>query len=97
MILGRAKNLNDGFDAEGIYYFSEKDFEIVLDRVETHNIGICGIEPWLNGMYFGVTVVEDFKTTPDDASWYRQAFEAFKGHPNLMYAATYDVPKERLK
>ena len=39
------ENLNNGFDSESIYYFSESDFEIVLNRVEKNGIGIYGIEP----------------------------------------------------
>ena len=35
------ENLNDGFDSESIYYFSENDFEIVLDRVEKLGIEVC--------------------------------------------------------
>jgi len=37
------KNLNDVFDSESIYYYSESDFQIVLDRVENLGIGITGI------------------------------------------------------
>jgi hypothetical protein len=37
------KNLNDGFDNQTIRYFSEKDFEIVLERVKSLGLGIYGI------------------------------------------------------
>ena len=42
------KNLNDGFDAKTIYYFSETDFEIVLNRIDQLGLGIWGIEPWIS-------------------------------------------------
>ena len=88
------KNLNDGFDSETIYYFSEADFEIVLDRVEKLRIGIMGIEPWLNGDFHGVMVVEDLNTIATDPKWYRKAFMEFKKEgKKLMYAASYEVPK----
>jgi hypothetical protein len=42
-------NLNNGFDAAGIKYYSERDFAIVLDRVKNLRLGVTGIEPWKNG------------------------------------------------
>ncbi len=91
------ENLNDGFDSEMNYYFSESDFEIVLDRVEKHGISIFGIEPWLNGSFYDVLGFEDYKTVPNDPKWYRKAFEEFKSHgENLWYAASYQVPRKLL-
>jgi len=92
------ENINDGFDSESIYYFTESDFEIVLDRVEKLGIGIMGIEPWLNGDFYGVMVVEDFNTISTDSKWYRKAFEEFKkSGKKLQYAASYELPKKILK
>ena len=89
------ENLNYGFDAESIYYFSESDFEIVLDRVEKHGISILGIEPWLKGNFYDVLNFEDYKTASNDSKWYRKAFSEFKNREkNLMYSASYQVPKK---
>jgi hypothetical protein len=89
------ENLNDGFDSESIYYFSESDFEIVLDRVEKNEIAIFGIEPWLNGDFYDVLSHEDYKTVANDPKWYRKAFVEFKNRrKNLMYSASYQVPKK---
>jgi hypothetical protein len=89
------ENLNDGFDSESIYYFSESDFEIVLDRVEKNGIAIFGIEPWLNGDFYDVLSFEDYKTVANDSKWYIKAFSEFKSREkNLMYSASYQVPKE---
>jgi len=91
------ENLNDGFDTESIYYFSESDFEIVLDRVEKNGISIFGIEPWLNGDFYDVLSFEDCKTGANDPKWYRKAFSEFKNRgKNLMYSASYKVPKKLL-
>ena len=91
------ENLNNGFDGESIYYFSESDFEIVLDRVENLGLGIHGIEPWLNEAFYDVRVVELSNATADDPKWYRKAFSDFKKlEENLMYAASYSVPDDRL-
>ncbi|GAA3592419.1 hypothetical protein Q4Q39_05595 [Flavivirga amylovorans] len=88
------KNLNDGFDSESIYYFSESDFEIVLDRVEKNGIAIFGIEPWLNGDFYDVLSFEDYKIDANDPKWYKKAFTEFKNREkNLMYSASYQVPK----
>jgi hypothetical protein len=43
------KKLTDGFEQEAVPFFSESDFEIVLERAEYFGIAIYGIEPWLNG------------------------------------------------
>lgn len=89
------QNLNDGFDLKSIYYFSESDFEIVLDRVEKNGIAIFGIEPWLNGDFYDVSNFEDYKTRANDPKWYRKAFSEFKNREkNLMYSASYQVPKK---
>ncbi|WCO00287.1 hypothetical protein [Psychroserpens ponticola] len=91
------ENLNDGFDSESIYYFSESDFEIVLGRVEKNEIAIFGIEPWLNGDFYDVLSYEDYKTVANDPKWYRKAFTEFKNREkNLMYSASYQVPKKLL-
>lgn len=88
------ENLNDGFDAKSIFYFSESDFEIVLDRVEKLGIGIMGIEPWLDGEYYDVRVFGEFNTTPFDPRWYRKVFDDYKKkEENLQYAASYKIPK----
>ena len=92
------KNLNSGFDSEVIYYFSESDFEIVLNRIEQNRIGIFGIEPWMNGSFYDVKSFEDYNTTSTDSKWYRKAFEEFKkSRKQLMYSASYKVPKKLLK
>lgn len=89
------ENLNNGFDSESIYYFSESDFETVLDRIEKNKIAVFGIEPWLNGEFYDVLNFEDYKTDANDPNWYRKAFLEFKKcGKNLMYSASYQVPKK---
>ena len=92
------KNLNDGFDTSSIYYFSESEFEIVLERVEKNGLGIYGIEPWINGSFYDVKIVEDYSSDAIDPKWYKTAFTEFKqAKKGLMYAATYFVPEHLLK
>lgn len=86
-------NLNDGFDVKSIKYFSEADFSIILKRVEDNKIGITGIEPWLNGLFYNVLTYEDYSTEPTDPKWYKKAFEKFKkDEQQLQYAASYFIP-----
>lgn len=88
------KNMNDGFDTDSIYYFSQSDFEIIINRIEKLGIGIMGIEPWLNGEFYGVKVAEDYEAVPTDSKWYRKAFAEFKNeNENLLYAASYKIPE----
>ncbi len=90
------KNLNTGFDADSIKYFSEDDFQIVLERVEKHQIGITGIEPWKNGEFYDVLTYEDFDCDPTDPKWYNEAFKKFKGL-DLQFSATYDISENLLQ
>jgi len=90
-------NLNNGFDVGTIKYFSEEEFEIVLHRVKEFGWGIMGIEPWKNGEFYDVRTCEEFKKSPEDESWYRQAFEEFKSRGvTLQYSASYYLPKSLL-
>jgi hypothetical protein len=90
--------VNDGFDSETIKYFDKHDFEIVLDRIEKHRLGIYGIEAWQNGEYDGVKVFEDYNCKPTDPRWYRKAFEKFVAlGEELQFSATYYVPDNLIK
>lgn len=86
-------DMNDGFDAGSICYFSETQFEAVLDRVEKLGIAVHGIEPWLNGHFYDVKTVERYGNDPTDPTWYRQAFAEFKerGVEGLLYGASFGV------
>lgn len=83
-------NLNTGFDVKTIYYFSEANFEIVLERIEKQGIEILGIEPWRNGEFYDVLTKEDFISS--QPNWYWQAFKRFKDRGiELQYAASYKI------
>jgi hypothetical protein len=92
------ENLNSGFDTESIYYFSESDFEIVIDRVEKLGIEIMGIETWINGEFYDVLVAEDFNAVASNPKWYRKAFSQLKeSGKGLMYAASFEIPENLLE
>ena len=91
-------DLNDGFDGAAVKYFSQQHFEIVLSRVEKYGLGIPGIEPFINGEFYGVTTYEDYATESTDPKWYKWAFKRYvKSGEKLQYAASYYVPSELLK
>lgn len=86
------KKLNDGFEGEAVPFFSESDFEILLDRAEYFGIGIYGIEPWHNGELYDVITHENLKKKATDPRWYKKAFQTFRSRqPGLSYSATYKV------
>lgn len=93
-------NLNDGFDADSIKYFSKEEFEIVLDRVEQYGLSIYGIEPWKDGDFYDCKVFESYEDNFENAAdpkWYRSIFEGFIAQEEvLQYAASYGVPEELL-
>jgi hypothetical protein len=95
-------DLNEGFDADTIYYFSETEFLLLLDRVEQLGLGIHGIEPWSGGNYFDCETFESYKLSCTDPKWYRTAFKnikskADKNKMTLDWSATYFVPEEILE
>lgn len=91
------ENFNDGFDSDSILYFSELDFEIVLERIEKLGIGIYGIESRIEGDFFDVKLNEDYRKKATDPKWYKKAFSEFKKQqPNLQYSATYKVSDKLL-
>jgi hypothetical protein len=91
-IFYRLINLNDGFDAASIKYFSANDFEIVLNRAKEFGIEILGIEPWKDGAFYDAATFEDTGMAAANPSWYFTAFEKFKEKDsNLQYAGSYDV------
>jgi len=91
------KNLNDGFDQEDIHYFSEADFEIILQRVEHFGISIYEMKPWLNGKFCDISIHGDHNKKATDPRWYKNAFLTFKkSQAGLFYSATYKVSKKLL-
>lgn len=90
-------DLNNGFDAPSIKYFSAADFETVLNRVKEQGLGIIGIEPWKNGEFYDAVSYEEFTDHPADPGWYLMAFKSFrKRNENLQYSVSYFVPGELL-
>jgi len=90
-------NVNDGFDNEDIYHFSEEEFETVLQRAEHFGLGIYQISPWRNGSFYAVANHVEMKKKATDPRWYKKAFLTFKtAQPGMTYAATYKVSNKLL-
>ena len=91
------KNLNKGTDKATVHYFSEEDFETVLQRVEHFGIGVYKIETKLKSKVAKAASHEDFKKKATDPKWYKKAFLTFKSRqPGLSYSATYKVSNKLL-
>lgn len=96
-IFQNLKNLNDASEPDSILYFSESDFEIVLERIEKLGIGIYKIEPRLEGDVLEVKINEDYRKKATDSRWYKKAFSQFKKQQaNLQYSASYKVSDKLL-
>jgi len=75
------KNLNDGFDAGSIKYFSAEEFETVLRRVEGLEVEIVGLEPWSANGFYDVKCQADYEgELGDETLWYWRAFADFNPH-----------------
>jgi len=96
----------NGIDAR-IQFFTEKDFEQVIERVIEFGSGVAlyGIEIFDGDEYLDNLVYEEFKnaTGPDDETWLRSAFAqlkevAYKNKAKMQfhYSATYHVPEALL-
>lgn len=91
------KNLNTGFDAPGIKYFSKEDFEIVLDRVEFFKLSIYGIEAWPNKQYGDTEVYQSYRKKPANPKWYRSAYKKLlKRGITSHFSASYGIQGELL-
>lgn len=91
------KNLNKGANKATVHYFSEEDFEIVLQRVEHFGIGVYKIDTKLKSKVAETATHEDFKKKATDPKWYKKAFLTFKSRqPGLSYSATYKVSNKLL-
>ena len=91
------KNLNDGFAEDGIQYFSENDFGIVLDRAEYFGLSIYNITPWIKSETLEASSHEDHKKKATDPKWYKKEFVTLKTRQEgLLYSAKYKVSKKLL-
>ena len=91
------KNLNKDPKKKEIIYFSEEEFQIVLERAEHFGISIYSIETWKNKKSQAISVNEDFRKKATDPRWYKKAFLTFKTtEKKLNYSATYKVSNKLL-
>ena len=91
------KNLNDGFAKDEIQFFSESDFEIVLQRAEHFGLSIYSIDPWIKSEALEASSHEDHKKKATDPKWYKKEFLTLKtNQTGLFYSAKYKVSKKLL-
>jgi hypothetical protein len=91
------ENLNDGFADAQFQFFSETDFETVLERAEYYGIGIYAIEAWEDNEFFEAAHNEYIKKKATDPTWYKKALLTFKmTEPGMIYGAMYKVSPKLL-
>ena len=92
------KNLNNGFGKDGVQFFSETDFEIVLQRAEYFGLSIYNIDPWNKNQVYKSSSHEDHKKKATDPKWYKKEFLTLKSRQTgLFYSAKYKVSKKLLE
>lgn len=92
------RNLNTGFDAPGIWYFTAEGFETVMRRCEYFEIEIYGVEVVHPGHgWQGTETYEPYPWEASDPRWYWGAYEVFKRRGISSYfSASYGIPEEIL-
>ena len=96
-VFSNLKSTTGGDENHPIYFFSEADFSVVLERVEYFGISVYTIEPFFDGKSYGIQTNEDLKKKATDAKWYGKAFATFKHRQEgMVYSATYKVPAKLL-
>ncbi len=82
---------------EGITYFSESDFGIILERAEHYGLSVYTIEARLEAEVFDTLSHDKAKKKATDPKWYTQALVHFKKRQSgLVYGATYKVSQKLL-
>jgi hypothetical protein len=88
-------DLNTGFDSPLIGHFSPEDFLTVIDRCESLNVRVIGIEvfttdvepPWKVQMLW-------IEISPEDGGydWARRSVRKYMERSDITISATFDVP-----
>lgn len=96
-IFNNLENLNDGFADKQLYFFSESDFESLLERAEYFGLSIYAIEAWKDKEFFGAAHHEDMNKKATDPAWYNKALKTFRmTEPGMLYTANYKVSAKLL-
>ena len=91
------KNRNESFKKTGKKFFSESDFEIILQRAEHFGLSIYSIEPCTKSEVLEASSHEDHKKKATDSKWYKKEFLTIKTtQSGLFYSAKYKVSKKLL-
>ena len=91
------ENSEIGITINSRSYFSQNDFETVLERCEKYGAGIWGIETWPNNEFFGCRVREEVEYATDPL-WYWKAYRYFVDlgvHRN--FTCSFHITEEILK
>ena len=91
------KNLNTGFDAQGIHHFSPADFGEVINRCEPLHIIPIGIEVFTtDGGFIEVVFALDDGSPEEDSDWARRLVQRYKEFADITMSATFRVPDSLL-
>lgn len=88
-------NMNDGFDDPSKFYFSQSDFEIVMDRIEKLGIVLTRITTIFNGEIYEERNIDNCDNCSVNSVICRQEFDDLKKRSGLLYSATYVICNNR--
>lgn len=91
------KNLNENFEENQLHYFSEEDFEKVLEKAEYYGLTIYTMDTIVDGVSNFSMDHTRFHKKATDPKWYKKAFLTYKNREKgLIYTATYKVSAKLL-
>jgi hypothetical protein len=91
------KNLNTGFDAEGIQHFSPTDFGEVINRCEPLHVIPMGIEVFTtDGGFIECVFALDDGSSDEDCEWARRLVQRYKEVQDITMTASFRVPDSLL-
>jgi hypothetical protein len=91
------KNLNAGFDAQGIHHFSPVDFGEVISRCKPLHVTPIGIDIFTtDGGLIDCEIRAANISMEETNSWAQRLVQAYEGTPDITMSATFDVPDSLL-
>jgi hypothetical protein len=92
-------DLNTGFNSASIGHFSPEDFLIVIDRCESLNVEVIGIEVFSTDVEPPSKVqMVDIEISPVPGyDWARRLVKKYMEIPAITISATFEVPDALLK
>jgi hypothetical protein len=92
-------DLNTGFDSPLICHFSPEDFLTMIDRCESLNVRIIGVEVFTTdvALPWKVGLLQVEISSEDGYHWSRRLVRDYQERSDITICASFDVPHAVLK